>query len=174
LEGGAAGVSEALEFVLRAATIGVGATIVMDLWAWFRKRFFGVPAASYALVGRWLGHIPRGRFAHDSIAKASPVRSELIIGWVAHYLIGVVFAVLLLCIWGLDWARHPTLLPALIVGILTVAAPFFVMQPAMGAGIASSKTPNPGAARLRSLITHTVFGIGLYGSAVLSTLLMRG
>jgi hypothetical protein len=166
-------VSEALEFVIRAAAIGVGATIVMDLWAWVRKRFFGVPAASYALVGRWLGHIPRGRFAHDSIAKAQPVRGELIVGWVAHYAIGVIFAGLLLAIWGLDWARRPTLLPALIVGVVTVAAPFFVMQPAMGAGIAASKTPNPGIARLRSLLTHTVFGIGLYGSAMLSTLLMR-
>jgi hypothetical protein len=166
-------VSEALEFMVRVTAIGVGATMVMDLWATFRKRFFGVPAASYALVGRWLGHIPRGRFAHDSIAKAAPVRGELIVGWAAHYAIGIAFAGLLLGIWGLDWARHPTLPPALAVGLLTLVAPFFVMQPAMGAGIAASKTPNPGAARLRSLVTHTVFGIGLYGSAVLSTLLMR-
>ena len=165
--------SEALEFAIRAAAIGVGATIVMDLWAWVRKRFFGVPAASYALVGRWLGHIPRGRFQHDSIAKAPPVSGELIVGWVAHYAIGVIFAGLLLGVWGLDWARHPTLLPALIVGVVTVAAPFLMMQPAMGAGIAASKTPNPGAARLRSLLTHMVFGVGLYGSALLLTQLMR-
>ena len=165
--------SEALEFTIRAAAIGIGATIVMDLWGWVRKRFFGVPAASYALVGRWLGHMPGGRFAHDSIAKASPVRGELIVGWTAHYAIGVAFAGLLLGIWGLDWARHPTLLPALIVGVVTVAAPFFVMQPAMGAGIAASKTPNPGTARLRSLLTHTVFGVGLYVSAELSALLTR-
>jgi hypothetical protein len=56
------------------------------------------------------------------------------------------------------------LLPALIVGLITVAAPFLIMQPGMGAGIAA-KTPNPTAARLRSLATHAVFGIGLYGSA---------
>jgi hypothetical protein len=48
-----------------------------------------------------------------------------------------------------------------------------MMQPGMGAGIAASKTPNPNAARLRSILAHTAFGIGLYGSALLSALLTR-
>jgi hypothetical protein len=43
-----------------------------------------------------------------------------------------------------------------------VLFPFLVMQPAMGAGIAASRTRNPGAARLQSLVTHAVFGLGLY------------
>jgi len=55
--------------------------------------------------------------------------------------------------------------PALAVGIGTVAAPFFLMQPGMGAGIAASRTPRPNAARLQSLLTHAVFGLGLYVSA---------
>jgi hypothetical protein len=74
---------------------------------------------------------------------------------------------------GLEWARHPTPIPALVFGMVTVVLPFFVMQPGMGAGVASSKTPNPGRARLRSLLTHTVFGIGLYVSALLSALLWQ-
>jgi Protein of unknown function (DUF2938) len=36
----------------------------------------------------------------------------------------------------------------------------------MGAGIAASKTLNPRAVRLRNLATHTVYGIGLFVSAV--------
>jgi hypothetical protein len=36
--------SEGLEIVVRAALIGIGATVVMDLWALFLKRFFGVPS----------------------------------------------------------------------------------------------------------------------------------
>jgi hypothetical protein len=51
------------------------------------------------------------------------------------------------------------------VGIGTVAAPFFLMQPGMGAGIAASRTPRPNAARLQSLLTHAVFGLGLYITA---------
>jgi Protein of unknown function (DUF2938) len=70
--------------------------------------------------------------------------------------------------------RHRgTLLPALAFGLLTLFAPFFIMQPAMGADIASSRMPNPAQARLRSVITHMVCGIGLYGAAMLSALLIR-
>ena len=46
-------------------------------------------------------------------------------------------------------------------GLVTVAAPFLLMQPALGVGIAASKTPNPTAARLRSLMTHAAFGLDL-------------
>jgi hypothetical protein len=88
-----------------------------------------------------------------------------LIGWVAHYLVGILFAVLLLSVWGIAWVRHPTIGPALIVGIGTVVAPFLLMQPGMGAGVAASRAPRPAAARMQSLITHTIFGLGLYASA---------
>jgi hypothetical protein len=153
--------------------IGIGATAVLDLWALFAKRVFGVPASNWALVGRWIGYFPRGRFVHDNIAQAVPIRGELIIGWCAHYAIGIIYAALLLAICGPDWARHPTLPPALILAFLALVAPFFIMQPGMGMGIAASKNPHPNLARLRSIVGHTVFGFGLYGSALLTALLIR-
>lgn len=154
------------DLVLRAVLIGTGATAVMDLWAVALKRFLGIPSLDYAMVGRWIGHFQRGRLTHQRIAAAAPVRGERLIGWTAHYSIGFVFAGLLLLIWGHAWATRPTLVPALIVGLATVVAPFFLMQPGMGAGIAASKTPSPNVARLRSLLTHAVFGFGLYLSAL--------
>jgi hypothetical protein len=57
-------------------------------------------------------------------------------------------------------------LPALFYGIGTVVFPFFIMQPSFGLGIAASRAPNPRHARLKSLATHTVFGLGLYVSAL--------
>ena len=62
---------------------------------------------------------------------------------------------------------HPAILPAILIGIVTVVAPFFIMQPGMGLGIAASKTPKPNIARIRSLLTHFIYGIGLYLSALL-------
>lgn len=151
-----------MNYVVCTLLIGTTATAVMDLWAIARKRLLGTPPPNYGLVGRWLGHMPRGRFRHDSIAAASPVHGERLIGWTAHYLIGIAFAALLLAIFGLEWLQQPTLGPALAVGVCTVAAPFLIMQPGMGAGIAASRTPRPAAARMQSLITHGVFGLGLY------------
>jgi len=142
--------------------IGIGATAVMDLWGVVRRPLLGIPAPNYALVGRWIAWMACGRFRHDSIAKAPAVRGEHLIGWLVHYGVGIAFAAVLLGIAGVSWVRQPTLLPALLVGIGSVAAPFLVMQPGMGAGIAASHTANPAAARWQSLTTHTVFGFGLY------------
>lgn len=156
--------ADAVEYLASAALIGTGATIVMDIWGMVRAHLLGVPSLDYALVGRWLGHLASGRLRHDRIAASPQVTGERVIGWIAHYLIGIGFAGLLLAIFGLDWARQPTIGPALLVGIGSVAAPFLVMQPAMGAGIAASRTPHPWAARLQSLVTHAVFGGGLYAA----------
>lgn len=143
----------------------------MDGWALLARRLFHIQGLDYALLGRWIGHLPRGQYHHERIASASPVRFERALGWAAHYSIGITFALLMLAIWGLDWARSPTLLPPLLVGFGTIVAPWFVMQPAMGAGIAASKTPNPLAARLRNLATHAAYGAGLYASALALSLL---
>jgi hypothetical protein len=153
-----------MDYLIFTLLTGVGATAVTDLWAIARQRLLGTPPPNYGLVGRWLALMTRGRFRHDAIAAAPAVRGERLIGWTAHYLIGISFAAILLGIWGLAWIHRPTLGPALAVGIGTVAAPFLVMQPGMGAGIAASRTPRPGAARLHSLVMHAVFGLGLFVS----------
>lgn len=121
--------------------IGAGATLLMDLWTLFRRRAFGVPSLDYALVGRWLGHMAHGRFRHASIAAAPPVPSERALGWSAHYAIGIAFAALPVVIAGTGWIAAPTLLPALVAGLVSLVAPFFVMQPAFGFGIAASRAP---------------------------------
>lgn len=159
------------QYLMYALLIGIGATAVMDLCSVALQRL-GIPMPNYALVGRWVAHMPRGRFRHDAIAAAAPMAGERAIGWSVHYLTGVVFAALLLAVWGLDWAQRPTLAPALTVGIATVAAPFLLMQPAMGAGIAARRTPHPATARVRSLVNHGLFGLGLYASGWATRLLV--
>lgn len=153
-----------IELIVRAVVVGVGATLLMDLWALVLKQF-GVPSLNFAFLGRFIGHLPEGRLMHESIASAAPVRGELLLGWSAHYLIGVTFSTLLLATFGLEWARSPSLLPALLIGIATVAAPLLLLQPALGAGIASTKTATPLFNSLKSLATHTVYGFGLYLTA---------
>ena len=154
------------DFLFHSILIGAGATLFLDAWSAILARA-GIPFPNYPLVGRWIGHFPAGRFAHASIARASPVAGETLIGWTAHYAIGAVFAAILLAICGPDWPRHPTLFPAVIVGLASVAAPFLLMQPGMGQGLAASKTPDPRTARIRSILSHLVFGIGLYVAAQL-------
>lgn len=159
-----------MELGWQVVLTGVGATALMDAAMLARRRIFGIALPDYGLVGRWIGHMPRGRFVHAKMAAVPAMAGERAIGWAAHYGIGIGFAGLLLAVGGDAWFRAPSIGPALAVGIATVAAPFLVMQPAMGAGIAASRTPRPNAARLQSLVTHAIFGLGLYGAGLLSTL----
>ncbi|KER70388.1 hypothetical protein HR51_17815 [Burkholderia cepacia] len=161
------------DVLLNLLLIGAGATLVMDLWTLFRRRAFGIPSLDYALVGRWIGHMMQGRFRHVSIGAAAPVPGERALGWIAHYAIGIAFAALPVALAGTEWIGTPTPLPALVAGLASVVAPFFVMQPAFGFGIAASRTPNPGVARRRSLITHLSYGVGLYLTAVTLAALAR-
>ncbi|MFV3292094.1 DUF2938 domain-containing protein [Pseudomonas sp. NY11955] len=152
-----------------ALPIGVGATVVMDLWGLLLRRL-GVATLNFAMVGRWAGHLLSGRVRHQAIARAEPVRHELVWGWVIHYAIGVLFAMLLVAVVGEGWLLSPTLVPAVVVGVGTVVAPLCFMQPVMGAGFFASRTPTPARNCLKSLVTHFVFGVGLYLSAGLLAL----
>ena len=154
-----------LHEILTVVLIGCGATLFMDIWLMFLKRL-GVQTLNFAFIGRWVGHLCRGRVAHAAIGQAMPVRYELLLGWLTHYAVGVVFAGLLAAMAGLGWLAAPSLLPAVALGIGTVVFPLFVMQPAMGLGVAASRTPAPLRNCLRSVVNHAVFGGGLYAAAV--------
>lgn len=160
-------------YILRAIAVGIGATLVMDLWNLILKRTFSIPSLNYCLLGRWLLYMPGGTFRHASISAAPQKAVECPVGWIAHYTLGVVFALVFVILAPGDWLTRPTLAPALLYGIGTVVLPFFIMQPSLGLGIAASKTPNPTQARLKSLMTHTVFGVGLYVCALVVNYVLR-
>jgi hypothetical protein len=72
----------------------------------------------------------------------------------------LLFAALFLAWVGDAWLQRPTLAPALAFAALSVAAPLLLMQPAFGMGMAASR--QPWRVRVRALLTHLVFGLGLY------------
>lgn len=159
------------ELVSRVIAIGIGATAVMDLWALAQKRLLGIASLDYALVGRWLAGLLRGKILHDAIGRSPPASGERAIGWSAHYGVGIMFASLLVVVAGRNWLSAPTPGVAMLIGLATVAAPFLILQPGMGAGIAASRTPKPAVARTRSVIAHLSFGIGLYLAGVAMTII---
>lgn len=156
-------ISQAFGWVL---AVGIGATGFLDLWLLAIARL-GVPTFDFALLGRWVGHALRGQFAQGAISGAPSIRGERAMGWLLHYAIGVAFATLLLAWQGAAWPSQPMLAPAMVVGLCTVVAPLFVLQPLLGAGFASSRTATPMKNVMRSVANHAVFGLGLYLSAQL-------
>ena len=153
--------NQSLEMIFRIVLVGIGGTAAMDLWRLFLQRAFAVQSLDLGLLGRWVGSLGRGKFFHDSIAKSPPVKGELALGWLSHYAIGISFAGVLAFVFP-GWLSSPALLPALAIGVGTVLAPWLVLQPAMGLGLAASRSSDPRAVRMRNLAIHTVYGLGVF------------
>jgi Protein of unknown function (DUF2938) len=150
----------------RSIVMGVAATALLDLWAQLLNRLFGFGLPNWAMVGRWVAHLQQGRVIHDDIGKAEPHEGELFLGWLFHYAVGIVFALATLLIGGASWAKNPTLLLPLVVGIVTVGFGWFLLQPGLGNGIAASKKPDANRIRLLNVAGHIVFGLGMWLAAM--------
>jgi hypothetical protein len=150
----------------RSLVMGVAATALLDLWALLLNRLLGFGLPNWAMVGRWVAGLSGGKLIHEDIGTAAPVANELGIGWGFHYAAGVVFAMATLVIGGAAWAKNPTLLLPLIVGIVTVGCGWFILQPGLGNGIAASRKPDAARIRLLNIAGHIVFGFGLWFAAL--------
>jgi hypothetical protein len=157
------------KLIIMALGMGLGATALLDLWAMALNRIFGFPLPNWALVGRWVLHLPKGQYLHENIADAEPFPNELAVGWLFHYAVGIAFAVAVLLIGGMAWANAPTWPIPMLVGLVTVGAGWFILQPGMGAGIAASRRPDATRVRILNVLGHIVFGLGLWWSALLLT-----
>jgi Protein of unknown function (DUF2938) len=154
------------DFLFRSFVMGMAATALLDCWALLLNHLFGFGLPNWAMVGRWVAHLPAGKIRHDDISLASPVANEPTIGWIFHYAVGIVFAMATLVLGGAVWTKSPTLALPLIVGIVTVGCGWFILQPALGAGIAASRKPDASRIRLLNIAGHIVFGLGLWLAAL--------
>lgn len=156
-----------MELLLKGVAIGIGATVLMDVWAVVLWKVFRQGRPNWAPVGRWFWHLKDGTIFHDDIGKAEPYAGELALGWIGHYAVGILYGVILALVMGAGWFAAPTFLPAWLLGILTVGAGWFLLQPGLGIGVAASKLPNANTVRVLNLVAHTIFALGLYGTALL-------
>ena len=150
--------------ILTGIVMGVLGTLAMDIWA-LVLGLFGGARPNWAMPGRWLGHVARGRVFHDDIAAAEPVPNERALGWALHYGVGVIYGVVFVAVAGRAWVEDPSFLPLWIFSILTIAAGWFLLLPGLGLGWAAAKTPNPWKVRAMGLVAHTVFAVGMWAGA---------
>ena len=155
--------------ILALVFIATGATVLIDIWSYCLKKFFKIASLDYALVGRWmLIFIHSGQLKHQHIAQAPAQKFEKPCGWAIHYFIGFAFTCGFIAITGISWLQQPQLLSAMLFGLSTVLFPFLIMQPCFGLGLFAGKVPRPWQARLKSVITHLLFGISLFLGAKIS------
>lgn len=152
--------------VVAGVVAGTVATIILDCWAYIAKHLFRLPSMNWAMAGRWIGHMPAGVFRHRAIAEARRIPGERALGWTLHYAIGIAYGVIYYAYLNATGAE-PSLLSAIVLAWLFLAAPWLIMQPGLGVGVFSRNAPKPWLARGNSVLAHTFFGLGLYIGAVL-------
>jgi Protein of unknown function (DUF2938) len=153
-----------MEQPLRVLFMGIAATVAIDLWATFTNRMLGWPRTNWGMVGRWLGHMRDGKFAHKAIGSSPPIAHESILGWVFHYVVGCIYAALYMMFVSTAQLGRPTLASGVLFGLVTILSPWFLMQPAIGLGICAARAPRPTLVRLQNLTIHSIFGLALYCS----------
>jgi hypothetical protein len=151
-----------MEVLIKILAIGIFATVMMDLWATFSNRILRFPRTNWAMVGRWLGHIPNGRFVHTSISDAPEIRNENVLGWTFHYFIGVVYAIFYVVMVVCFFEGNTSLMIAWLFGLVTILSPWFILQPALGQGVCAIRAPKPNMVRIQNFAIHSIFGIALY------------
>jgi len=140
---------------------GLMATICLDVWQSVLRAATGLPAANWALVGRWFVNAFRGKLFHTSIAAAPTEANELAIGWTGHYLVGIAYGFVYVPLMRDVFGIEPSLVNGLLFGAARLAVPWFFFMPAMGSGVLGRNTTEPRLACLQSLASHVAFGAGL-------------
>ena len=158
-----------MEVTIQILFGGLFATVAIDIWATFANRLLKFPRTNWAMVGRWLGHIPSGQLTHISISSSPVIKYENVAGWAFHYFIGLSYAAFYVVLVVTCMEGVPTLLSAWVFGLTTVLSPWFVMQPGLGLGVCAVKATQPGLVRMNNLIIHSIFGVVLYYSWVASS-----
>jgi len=144
--------------------VGILATVTMDVVAMMALRLGiagrGPRRTGPDLIGRWVGYLLRGKFRHTDILETPPLRGELALGLVAHYLIGIVLTLVYV---GLSVVAHatPTALSAILYGTATTVFPWFLMFPSQAMGWLGRDAPGNAHLARVSLFNHIIFGLGI-------------
>jgi hypothetical protein len=154
-------VAGAMGLVVSGVVAGVLGTLVMDSLNLLLARSGLISRIDVRMIGRMALGWTHGRFRYRDPSEMEPVAHEKLLGWVAHYGIGVGLAVPLVLGWPL--LVGAPLLPgwAIVYGVATTAASWFLVYPSMGLGVFGRRSPEGLRATLSSLANHLFYGIGL-------------
>ena len=141
--------------------LGCFATLFMDLVAVLLSKLKIIqPLIESKLVGRWVIYMLKGKFIHPDISKAPELEREKEAAFIAHYLIGIVLALIFLLFENSVPTAQLQILTPILFGLLTVLLPWLWLYPSIGLGFLASKTERPASYLITSAVNHFNFGLG--------------
>ena len=148
--------------ILLGATVGVAATVTMDVLGSMARRAGLAAGPGGNLVGRWYLGVARGQFVHSNIAEVPERPGEVRAAMIGHYLIGIVLAIFYLFVAAWLGLSLDGLLVALGYGLATCVFPWLLVYPSLGYGAFGLKAPAGMKPIISSVLYHLFYGFGLW------------
>jgi len=156
-----------MDLALAGVIVGVFGTLAMDLLNYLFARTGIILRIDVGMIGRMSAGWVHGRFVYEHPSQMEEVREEKLRGYLAHHTIGVALALPFILGWDLLVGGLAPPLWAVVYGIMTTAASYFLVFPSMGFGIFGRRSPEGLRAPLSSLANHLFYGVGLGVGVVL-------
>jgi hypothetical protein len=155
------------DIVIVGIIIGVSGTLAMDLINHLFARRGIILKIDVAMIGRMVVGWARGRFRYRHPTDLEPVANERLLGYIAHYVIGIGLAMPFLFYYGYFAGGPVPESWALPYGVATTVASWFLVYPSMGLGMCGWRSPDGVKAILSPLANHFFYGAGLAASLTL-------
>ena len=82
-----------MDFTFHIIIVGLLSCLVMDLWQRLLKLTYGINPSDWKIIGRWFIYLVlKQKVYNPNIENEEPYENELLIGWIFHYFIGIVYS----------------------------------------------------------------------------------
>ena len=149
-------------FIIIGIVTGIIATVLFDIFQISISYAYKVNKTKWNLVGRYFIGLKNHKLFVENIESENSIKNELFIGYFIHYSVGAIYGLIYVII-NLLFFDHPSLFLAIFIGFMTVLGAWCYMMPyAYNTGFFASKKEDQFQIMVQNLITHFIFGIGLY------------
>ena len=157
-----------MDVVMTSVAAGVLGTLMMDSGNQLFARSGMISKIDVGMIGRMAAGWTRGRFRYGHPSEMEQVENEVLYGYATHYAIGVAFAVPFVFGWKLVVGGPPSPVWAIVYGVATTGASWFLVYPSMGLGAFGLQSPEGFKNTLSSLANHLFYGMGIAAGVVLA------
>ena len=149
--------------IFHIVIVGILSCFAMDMWQRLLKLLYAMNPSDWGVVGRWFVLvIKKGKIYNPTIDEEMPINNELIIGWVFHYFVAILYSIFFYILLKYEIC-NASLINGVIFGFLSVIVPWFFFMPVLGKGFMGMKTPSPLMACSLAVGSHVVIGTSIGG-----------
>ena len=104
--------------------------------------------------------ITKGKVYNLNIDNVSPLKNELLIGWIVHYSVAILYSLVFFILYKYE-VLNASYVDGIIFGLISFVVPWFFFMPILGKGFLASKIPAPFMVCSLAVGSHVVIGLSI-------------